>query len=144
LHGVALAFTYHGFGVLNYGKREFQSNGSYITTSWVVCFYIPIVPLNSKRVVLSSEVKYYRFRPKRTLVVLEKTKRNWTQVFSVYAWFGAELATLIITELQQTWWIASPGILLLALPWWLRRRALERMKAELQRRKMGFSPSLPE
>jgi hypothetical protein len=41
----------NGIGTTYYGKRDFEENGSYITTEWVIFLYLPIVPVASFRVV---------------------------------------------------------------------------------------------
>ena len=139
-----MAFTFRGIGTMHYGKRDFRPDGSFVTTLWFVVLYVPVVPISGKRIRLSGEVKYYALRPSRALVLMEKMKPNGRQVLSVYAWFAAELAIFVTAKMQESWWIAAPGFLLLGLPWLLRRRALGRVKAEVLRRQMGFSPSLSE
>ena len=139
-----MAFTFRGIGALNYGKRDFRPDGSYVTTLWFVLAYLPIVPIHSKRIVPTGKVEYYALRPRRTCILQEKTKPNRTQVLSVYLWFAAELAIFITADMRKEWWIAIPGVLLLGLPWLLRSRAMERMKAEAARKDMGFAPELPE
>jgi len=129
---------------MHYGKRDFQPDGSYVTTLWFVCCYVPIVPIQSKRIKPTGEVTYYALQPRRKHILLEKTRPNWTQVLSVYAWFAAELASFIAAKILGLWWIAIPGVLLLGLPWVLRRRALERVKAASERTAMGLSPELSE
>jgi hypothetical protein len=139
-----MAFTFRGIGTMHYGKRDFRSDESYITTLWFVCFYVPVVPISSKRIRQTGAAKYYGLRRSPTLVLQEKTKPNRTQVLSVYAWFAAELVIFITAKVQEAWWIAIPGVLLLGFPWILRKRAMDSIKAESARREMGFSPELPE
>lgn len=139
-----MAFTFRGIGAMHYGKRDFRPDGSYVTTLWFVVLYVPIVPIHSKRMRPTGEVKYYGIRSRRTYQLLEKTSPNLKQVVSVYAWFYTELASFISAKLLESWWMAIPGFLLLGLPWVLRRRALERMKAESARLAMGFAPELSE
>jgi hypothetical protein len=139
-----MAFTFRGIGAMHYGKRDFRPDGSYVTTLWFVLLYVPIAPIHSKGLRPTGEVKYYGIRPRRTQLLLEKTPPNSKQVLSVYAWFAVELASFIGAKLLELWWIAIPGVLLLGLPWVLRRRALERVKAASERMAMGFSPELSE
>jgi len=139
-----MAFTFRGFGALNYGQREFRPDGSYVTTLWVVCLYVPVIPIHSKRIRRTGEVKYHALFPRRTYSLLLKTKPNPKQVASVYAWFGAELAIFVAARVWESWWIAVPGILLIGLPFLLRKRALDRMKAETARKEMGFAPELSD
>jgi hypothetical protein len=139
-----MAFTVRGFGALNYGQREFRPDGSYVTTLWVVCLYVPVIPLHSKRIRPTGEVKYYALFPRRTYSLLQKTKPNLKQVASIYAWFGAELAIFVTAKVLQSWLIAVPGILLIGLPFLLRKGALNRMRAETIRKEMGFTPELSD
>jgi hypothetical protein len=139
-----MAFTFRGIGTMHYGKREFRADGSFVTTLWFVFLYLPVIPLKSLRLLPTGESKYYVLRRSQVHQLVEKTKPNRSQVLSVYAWFAVELAIFITAKVEESRWIAVPGVLLLGLPWWLRRRAFDRVKAELQRQEMGFSPSLPE
>jgi hypothetical protein len=40
----------NGFGTSYYGKRDFRSDGSWLTTKWFVIFWIPIFPIRSLRI----------------------------------------------------------------------------------------------
>src|ERR1700676_5503374 len=117
-----MAFTVRGFGAMDYGRRDFRPDGSYVTTLWFVCLYVPVIPIHSKRVRPTGEVKYYALFPKRTYYLLEKTKPNLKQVASVYGWFAVELAIFITAKVEDSWLIAIPGILLVGVPFLLRRR----------------------
>jgi hypothetical protein len=139
-----MAYTFRGIGAMNYGKRDFRADGTYVTTLWFVFLYLPVVPIQSKRIGPTGAVKYYGLGPRREFVVHEKMAPDLRQVLSVYAWFGAELAIFITAKMQENWWIAIPGVLLLPLPWILRKRAADRVKALAARRDMGFSPELSE
>ena len=139
-----MAYTFHGFGAMDYGQRDFRPDGSYVTTTWFVCFYVPIVPIHSKRLRPTGQVKYFSTRAKRMFATLEKTRPNLDQVMSVYAFFALEIALYVTAVVHDSLFYAIPGIPLLGLPWLLRRRALERMKATMARQAMGFSPELSE
>ena len=129
---------------MDYGKRDFRSNGSYVTTRWFVFLHLPIFPLHSKRLRATGEVKYYGMRRVPTIVIEEKTRPNLKQVLCVYSWFAAVVAIFVAAEMTRSWWLTLPAALLLALPWMLRRRAMDRLKAEVERQRLGFAPSLPE
>lgn len=45
-----MAFSFNGIGTTFYGERDFLSDGSYVTTEWVVFLALPLVPLRSLRV----------------------------------------------------------------------------------------------
>jgi hypothetical protein len=42
-----MAFSVQGIGTAFYGKRDFQPDGSYVTTEWCIFFGLPIWPLRS-------------------------------------------------------------------------------------------------
>jgi hypothetical protein len=44
-----VARSFFGFGTSIYGKRDFHSDGSFITTKWVVLFWVPVLPIGSVR-----------------------------------------------------------------------------------------------
>ena len=44
-----VAQSYQGCGTGIYGKRDFQPDGSFVTTQWIVVFWLPIAPLKSMR-----------------------------------------------------------------------------------------------
>jgi hypothetical protein len=45
-----MAFIIQGFGTAFVGQRDFEADGSYITTEWVLLFCLPVIPLRSLRV----------------------------------------------------------------------------------------------
>jgi hypothetical protein len=139
-----MAFTFRGIGTMNYGQREFRIDGSYVTTLWFVFLYLPVVPIHSKRIRPTGEVKYYSMRPRMTYVEQERTKPNRAQVIETYSWFAAEVAIFITATIEHSWWIAIPGVGLLLVPFILRKQAMDRVKADALRAGMRLSPTLPE
>jgi hypothetical protein len=64
-------FTFNGIGTILYGRRDEGTDGSYVTTEWVVLVWVPIFPLRSWRVLPTGEsttaivynsVGYHRIR----------------------------------------------------------------------------------
>ena len=47
---VGMAFSVNGVGTTFYGLALIEPDGSYIVTEWVVFFFIPLIPLGSKRI----------------------------------------------------------------------------------------------
>lgn len=45
-----MAGSINGIGTTFYGQGDFHSDGSYITTKWVIFAFIPVVPTSSMRV----------------------------------------------------------------------------------------------
>jgi hypothetical protein len=74
---------HNGSGTMYYGKRDVDIGGSYVTTEWIVFFWLPILPLSSWRVFpLTDELvtsygtrQAYQARP---------VSLNWAQVLNVY------------------------------------------------------------
>ena len=76
--------TFNGIGTKFYGATDHGSDGSYITTNWFVFFYLPIIPLESFRVIEEGSTNYliYNSQEYRALKV-ELHKR---QIVKTYAW----------------------------------------------------------
>jgi len=129
---------------MHYGKRDFLADGSYITTLWFVVFYLPIYPIKSVRLRATGETKYYSMRRVPVIEEIKQSQVNRTQVMSVYAWFATEFAVLITAKIWESRWMLLPAVIVVGLPFLLRKRAQEKVKAEGERKAMGFSPSLPE
>jgi len=129
---------------MHYGRCDFRADGSYVTTLWFVCFYLPVVPIRSLRMRKTGQVKYYGIHPRSEVEVLEKTKPHRKQVLWTYAFFATGLAIFFTATLMHAFWLAFPGAVLVGLPWLLRKRALERMRAAVEREKMGFSVETAE
>jgi hypothetical protein len=134
-----MPFTFNGLGTKLYGARDFRPDGSHITTEWFVIAYVPIVSMKSMRIRPAVGGKYYGLYNSSTYYILEKTSLNSRQLLCVYGWFAAFLAAVAYAFPFTVWWQCVPGVLLLPVPWLLRRRAIERMAAEAERRKMGLS-----
>jgi hypothetical protein len=45
-----MPFSVNGVGTTFYGNAQEEPDGSYVVTEWVVLFFVPILPLGSKRV----------------------------------------------------------------------------------------------
>lgn len=43
-------FTLNGFGTTFVGECDYEPDGTYITTAWIVALWIPLIPLYSARV----------------------------------------------------------------------------------------------
>ena len=68
-----MPFTLNGIGTTLYGARDFQPDGSYITTEWFVFIYVPVAPLKSMRILRPDNKKYYGAIRTSRYTVLEKT-----------------------------------------------------------------------
>lgn len=130
--------SHNGFGTTIYGKRDFLADGSFVTTKWVVFFWIPILPLSSMRVRLAKQAQppdhwlaslflalggVLAFRSSANYLVYSKRRPVPQQVVYVYAF---------VLALGLTWWNfgSNPNIvngaavcLLVALPFILGKLA---------------------
>src|ERR1700739_1215446 len=41
------SFTLQGIGTTFYGQSDFRRDGTFITTEWLVFFFVPIIPIRS-------------------------------------------------------------------------------------------------
>jgi hypothetical protein len=42
--------SFNGSGTTIYGKRDFLTDGSFVTTKWITFLWVPLIPLSSMRV----------------------------------------------------------------------------------------------
>jgi hypothetical protein len=131
-----VASATNGFGTTIYGKRDFWPDGSYITTKWVILFWIPLVPVISMRVnkVGSSDILPGWFTQDRwstQYVVYSKEPLNLKQVVFLYSYVLLLIGGFsAIANLDGSLSFVPSLIFLpaLILPWVLRRCARERVK----------------
>jgi hypothetical protein len=80
--------TLNGTGTHFYGDRERDVGGTYVTTKWVVLFWVPLIPLSSWRVYMldDARVDYIIDESSRTSQAMQATQvpLNWKQVLNVY------------------------------------------------------------
>lgn len=85
-----IARSFNGCGTAIYGKRDFEADGSFVTTKWVVVFFIPMWPLKSmrvKKVVKSRWFQWFKhdYQPVSYLV-RELEGPCWRQVILTWAY----------------------------------------------------------
>lgn len=76
-------------GTMNYGKREYDIGGSYVTTEWITLFSIPIAPIRSWRLYpmgaetakIDLDTRYIHWAQD---FQVQRVKLNWRQVLNVY------------------------------------------------------------
>lgn len=134
-----MPFTFNGVGTSLYGARDFRPDGSYITTEWLVFIYAPVLPLKSMRIIATGNNRNYFFYASTGYRILERTKLNIHQVFSVYLWFAVVACSIWSAVGLGTWWLTIPCILAFGAPWFLRRRAIKRMQEKWHREEMGLA-----
>lgn len=133
-----MAASLNGFGTGYIGQRDFRSDGSYITTEWIILAYLPIAPLRSHRLIRNpSQDRNLLVYMSHGYVMVETLPVDKRQLLSVYGYFLLYLVWIILTirlmvAFQSHWpgheqLLVVAGVLLcgslLLLPWYLRRRA---------------------
>ena len=103
----------NGVGRTLYGRRDFDADGSYITTRWLIFVFFPISPAESLRVINHGFGSYE---------VLEELPVCWPQVLLTYAYVYALLPVIFhfadkfkfghsATLISLASWAALPTIL---------------------------------
>ena len=133
-----LAETFNGFGTMIYGKRNPEPDGSFLTTKWVVCFWIPLIPLRSLRVkyVGAGERTFWPGWSRKYLVLAE-SKPDVKQIISVYSFLVFFVLGLWILDEVRAGDVASCGALIVwaSIPWFMRRwgrRVLETLRTQIK------------
>ena len=147
-----MAFVFHGIGTTVYGERDYWPDGSFVTTEWFVVAWVPIFPIISKRISYTRNSDYATY-DRSGYWVYEILPLARTQVLSVYGWFFAILAPLLLWgEFQDplTKVIGdddrAAGMCLLlsatafVFPYFLRRWVKWRKVKEWRRQALGLPP----
>jgi hypothetical protein len=86
-----MPYTLNGIGSGYYGKRDFRSDGSFVTTEWLSFLYIPILPFRSLRVRYNGPVEtnsIIGISSATSYTVFERTFPNWKQVLYTYGYIS--------------------------------------------------------
>ena len=143
-----MAFTYNGFGTKYYGEANLRPDGSFITTEWITAAYVPLIPIQSFRLVRvrAEDVNVVVFQSKG-YGVLEKLSIYWPQVGRIYAfvvgaagwWIGMGWLFFVkwaILDRPNAAIFLFASIVGMAFPfvvvWWFRREAFRAQHGELQ------------
>jgi hypothetical protein len=134
-----MAYTFNGIGTTFYGKRDFRSDGSYLTTEWVSFVYFPLFPLRSLRVRYQGPAEP-RFpigvTSAESYAVFERTTLNLKQVFCIYVYalfvVGWTLGVISICASTKDFTAAIiflfvGSLLPIPIPWMLRYYARRRV-----------------
>lgn len=131
----------NGFGTTFYGECDYQPDGTYLTTYWIILAFVPVIPLYSARIMQTES----SFLGGGSLYHYQKLPIHWPQVLRVWGFaagvvvgFVACLAVVDgIPGAQDKGYAAAILMLymigVLLLPHFLRHRAKKRV---------GFSPNL--
>jgi hypothetical protein len=151
--------SHNGIGTTIYGKRDFLSDESFVTTKWIIFLYVPILPLCSMRVRLAEKPPQpdhwiaslflalggvLAFRRSGSYIVYSKRRPVLQQVLYIYAF---------VIALGLAWWNfgSSANLLnavsvciLLTLPVILRKIARSRARQTGDNYLEVMEPSSPE
>lgn len=136
-----MAFTINGIGTTFYGKRDFRTDGSFLTTEWVSFLYFPLFPFRSLRVRYQGPAER-RFPigvgSAESYAIYEKTAPNRKQVLYIYGyaffvvgWMLSVLTLCVSTkEAALALTVFFVGSLLpVPIPWILRYYARRKLFA---------------
>ena len=135
-----MAFIIQGFGTAFVGQRDFEADGSYITTEWVVVFCLPVIPLRSLRVKQPIHGGN-PFVSTESYLVRRKLPLHRKQVFCVYGLMAlfpviGMLAAIVSQFLPRYVGNTVATILIIGVPlfivWRLRSRAKKRILVATQ------------
>lgn len=125
--------SFNGTGTTVYGKRDFRTDGSFVTTNWITFLWVPLVPLRSMRVksldtsgvdhlgasiflafvgllVLRSSGKYAV--QSETRPVLMQVLHVYAFVFAlIFAWWNLSRNTNVVSALFLCAVLAAPCVL---------------------------------
>ena len=135
-----MAYSINGFGTTYYGQRDFERDGSYVTTKWAIAGTLPLLPLGSIRVKPAR-----RGFARQEMSLVDDVGMDWLQVLWTYLYvYLCVPVSLWLVVREQHSFIEDyrlpfavvigvrtlPFLFVLALPhllrWWARRRAAER------------------
>ena len=123
---MASYITFNGIGTTYYGKCDFSSDGSYISTLWITVLYFPVLPLSCAVLMdVEQDGLDASFNSVKTTPCYPQIIRTWLFAYSLIP------ATLHYFNLLD-FIVMPPAInialylyplIILPLPWLLRRRA---------------------
>lgn len=139
-----MAYTLNGIGTTFYGRRDFRTDGTYITTEWLVFFYLPLIPIRSLRVSClgpSDHLSHLGLGSSESYEVYEKHfPPNWKQVLCTYgyvvlliAWIYAVISITIsifphaLDTVFNVTMLCFSCIIPVPVPWILRHLSLKRV-----------------
>lgn len=94
-----VARSFNGFGTAIYGKRDFLQDGSFVTTKWIIFFWIPIVPIGSMRLrTLGPARSSFPIGFSTSYQICSEEKLHWKQALSVYAIMAVAILLLDLSS----------------------------------------------
>ena len=90
--------SYNGFGTGIYGKRDFYPDRSFLTTQWIILFWLPIVPVKSMRVLPGATSGFLGFSWSTEYAIYSENRPNAKQVLCVYGFLLAVYLSVAMTD----------------------------------------------
>ncbi|UOD33687.1 hypothetical protein INH39_19745 [Massilia violaceinigra] len=142
-----MATSINGFGTIYYGEADYQSDHSFITTKWLICLFIPIIPLASLRLRYVDVPGFFWTRTEYQEI--HQIPINFLQVAKTWGYsLGLFLAIYLPFPGQHATGLKSSvivGLMLLPLVLrWLARRQPAARPEQMHARKERLSRAAPE
>ena len=122
-------FTLNGFGTTFVGECDYEPDGTYVTTAWIVALWIPLIPLYSARVlsIKSTMLSGANYQIIKQPVQWGQARRIWAYTLGIpallalFVWMMGVLGSLPPLAGQILFWLVVFAYIL--LPFFLRYRA---------------------
>ena len=137
-------FTLNGFGTTFVGECDYEPDGTYVTTAWIVALWIPLIPLYSARVlsIKSTMLSGANYQIIKQPVHWGQARRIWAYTLGIpallalFVWMMGVLGSLPPLAGQILFWLVVFAYIL--LPFFLRYRACKAIG--LRYRELKVSP----
>jgi hypothetical protein len=125
-----MPYSFNGTGTKLYGKRDFRTDGSYVTTEWAAFLWIPAFPLKSMRIRETAGADVGVFSNLKYVILEQTPYLHRKQVLCVYSFAAAVIACFVLglayLDYGNEFLVWVPVVLLSVIPYALRRRAREK------------------
>jgi hypothetical protein len=133
-----MPFRINGIGTTLLGARDFRADGTYTTMEWVTFLFIPLIPFRGLRIRPVDKPGLQSLVGSWKCLTIEKSRPNLRQVLSVYGWCALLMCSFWPQSQWVHRWCGVPIIAVLALPWYLRRRARQKLLTTVERAQLGL------
>lgn len=122
-------FTLNGFGTTFVGECDYEPDGTYLTTAWIVALWVPLIPLYSARVlsIKSTILSGATYQIIKQPVHWGQVRRIWAYTLGIpallalFVWMAGVLGSLPPLAGQILFWLVVFAYVL--LPFFLHYRA---------------------
>ena len=87
-----MATSVNGFGTTFYGQCDFDTDGSFITTKWIILAFVPVVPTSSVRLRHAQEQGFFSMGTNYDVIM--EMPLNVVQVLKTWAYVACFIALL--------------------------------------------------